>query len=48
MGCAWLLDRWGELRTVLDEGQKWQSPDRLKAIRLLGKPAAGRGEDDRR
>jgi hypothetical protein len=37
MGCAWLLDRWGELRDLLDAGLKWQSPDRLTAIRLLGK-----------
>ena len=22
MGCAWLLDRWGELRDVLEAGQK--------------------------
>ena len=37
MGCAWLLDRWGELQDLLDGGLKWQSPDRFKAIRLLGK-----------
>ena len=37
MGCAWLLDRWGELQDVLDGGLKWQAPDRFKAIRLLGK-----------
>jgi hypothetical protein len=37
MGCAWLLDRWGELRDLLDGGMKWQSPDRFTAIRLLGK-----------
>ncbi len=37
MGCAWLLDRWGDLQGVLDGGLKWQSPDRFIAIRLLGK-----------
>jgi hypothetical protein len=37
LGCAWLLDRWGELRDLLDGGLKWQSPDRFAAIRLLGK-----------
>jgi hypothetical protein len=35
-GCAWLLDRWAELRTLLEQGKTWQSPDKLKAIRLLG------------
>ena len=43
MGCAWLLDRWGELRDVLESGQRWRAPDRFKAIRLLGPPAAGHG-----
>jgi hypothetical protein len=37
IGCAWLLDRWGELQDVLDAGLKWQSPDLFTAIRLLGK-----------
>jgi hypothetical protein len=35
-GCRWLLDRWAELGALLDQGQTWQSPDKLKAIRLLG------------
>ncbi|HZW31613.1 MAG TPA: hypothetical protein VFF52_12950, partial [Isosphaeraceae bacterium] len=35
-GCRWLLDRWAELGRLLDRGQCWQSPDKLKAIRLLG------------
>ena len=36
-GCHWLLDRWAELRKLLDDGLKWQPPDRLRAIRLLGR-----------
>ena len=36
LGCRWLLDRWAELRKVLDDGRKWQPFDRLRAIRLLG------------
>ena len=37
MGCAWLLDRWGELRDALEHWGKWQPPDRFKAIRLLSR-----------
>ena len=47
MGCAWLLDRWGELRDVLEAGQKWQAPDRFKAIRLLGRQPLDMDEDAR-
>jgi hypothetical protein len=36
-GCRWLLDRWAELRGLLDRGLSWQSPDKLRAIRLLGR-----------
>jgi hypothetical protein len=36
-GCRWLLDRWGELRARLTEGGRWQSPEKFKAIRLLGR-----------
>ena len=35
-GCRWLLDRWAELGALLDRGLGWQSPDKLRAIRLLG------------
>jgi hypothetical protein len=36
-GCVWLLDRWAELRAVLEhDGQAWQPADKFKAIRLLG------------
>src|SRR5262249_58052655 len=46
-GCQWLLDRWAELRALVDSGQSWHSPDKLKAIRLLGKQPL-RAADDRR
>jgi len=36
-GCEWMIERWGELRGRLAEGQSWSSTDKLKAIRLLGK-----------
>jgi hypothetical protein len=26
-GCAWMLDRWAELRRVVDEGRNWRSTD---------------------
>ena len=45
-GCRWMLDRWGELRAILDEGLGWQSPDKLKAIRLLGRQPIEAVEDD--
>jgi hypothetical protein len=34
-GCQWVLDRWTELRGLLEDGLKWQARDRLKAIRLV-------------
>jgi hypothetical protein len=36
-GCQWMLDRWAELKLILDDGLDWQSADKLKAIRLLGR-----------
>jgi hypothetical protein len=36
-GCEWLLDRWARLRELLDQGMPWLAPDKLKAIRLLGR-----------
>ena len=36
-GCRWLLDRWAELRARLEAGESWQSPEKLKAVRLLGR-----------
>jgi hypothetical protein len=36
-GCCWLLDRWAELRSLLEREQAWQSLDKLRAVRLLGR-----------
>jgi hypothetical protein len=36
-GCRWLLNQWAELRARLEAGDCWQSPEKLKAIRLLGR-----------
>ena len=36
-GCQWMLDRWSELTSILEEGLDWQSADKLKAVRLLGR-----------
>ena len=47
LGCAWLLDRWRELRELLEDGLAWQAPDRFKAIRLLGRQPLHAAEDDR-
>jgi hypothetical protein len=46
-GCQWMLDRWAELRAVLDDGRNWQPADRLRAIRLLGQQPLDAVEDDR-
>ena len=47
IGCAWLLDRWGELRQRLETGGTWQPVERLKAIRLLGRQPMDAPQDDR-
>jgi hypothetical protein len=36
-GSQWMLDRWSELRSILEEGLNWQSADKLKVVRLLGR-----------
>ena len=36
-GCRWLLDRWNDLKVRTQKGNFWQSLDKFKAIRLLGK-----------
>jgi hypothetical protein len=36
-GCRWLLDRWTELRNLLDRGLPWSHHDRFTFVRLLGK-----------
>ena len=37
-GCQWMLDRWTELRGILEQHQNWPTAEKLKAIRLLGHP----------
>ena len=36
-GCQWLLDQWAGLRALLERGVPWLAPDKLKAVRLLGR-----------
>ncbi len=36
-GCRWLLDRWGEIRTLLERRAAWSPSDVYRFIRLLGK-----------
>ena len=36
-GCQWMLDQWSDLGTTLAKGLNWQSADKLKAVRLLGR-----------
>ncbi len=36
-GCRWLLDRWAELRQIVDAGTAWPDEQMVHAIRLLGK-----------
>ena len=35
-GCQFLLDRWAELRALLEPGKYWQPHHKLRAVRLLG------------
>jgi hypothetical protein len=44
-GCRWMLDQWSKLRSILEEGQNWQSPDKLKAVRLLGRQPLEAADD---
>ena len=37
LGCLWLLDRFSELRALLEPGKIWNSQHKFMAIRLLGK-----------
>jgi len=36
-GTRWMIDRWTEIRHLLDSGAAWSFPDQYKFIRLLGK-----------
>ena len=44
-GCLWLLRQWADLRDVLDQDLLWQSIDRFKAIRLLGRQPTDAADD---
>jgi hypothetical protein len=46
-GCCWLLEQWQALRVLLESPGFWQSHDRLKAIRLLGRQPLEANEDRR-
>jgi hypothetical protein len=36
-GCEWLLEQWAALRGLLERDIPWLAPDKLKAVRLLGR-----------
>ena len=36
-GCRWMLDRWAELRKVVNAGTAWPDEQMVQVIRLLGK-----------
>jgi hypothetical protein len=36
-GCQWMMDQWADLRALLERGVAWLAPDKLKAVRLLGR-----------
>ncbi len=44
-GCAWLLDRWADLLTALEQNNGWQPEERLRAVRLLAKLPADAVDD---
>ncbi|MGO9916662.1 MAG: hypothetical protein ACLQIB_18435 [Isosphaeraceae bacterium] len=46
-GCCWLLEEWQALRAQLESTGFWQSHDRLKAIRLLGRQPVEANQDRR-
>ncbi|MFI5459554.1 MAG: hypothetical protein ACHRXM_29365, partial [Isosphaerales bacterium] len=46
-GCWFMLGCWEDLRAQLEPGKFWQSHDRLKAIRLLGRQPLDAIEDRR-
>ncbi len=46
-GCSWLRQQWQALRSQLETTGFWQSHDRLKAVRLLGRQPVEANEDRR-
>src|SRR6185312_4251054 len=47
LGCAWLLDRFAEIRGLLDNGLHWQPHDQFQAVRLLGRQPIDAIDDPR-
>src|SRR5262249_27248943 len=35
-GCRWLLDRWAELRRLVEAGTGWPAAEMVRAVRVLG------------
>jgi hypothetical protein len=46
-GCQWMFDRWSALKSILEDRMLWQSPDKLKAVRLLGCQPVDAADDRR-
>jgi hypothetical protein len=44
-GVMWLLARWSELRSRLEGGECWHAPEKLKAVRMLGKLSYDAADD---
>ncbi len=44
-GCRWLIDRWADLRTVIDGGKRWDDDQMTCAVRLLGKRPLDAADD---
>jgi extradiol dioxygenase family protein len=36
-GCRWMLERWAELRHILERKAIWADPEMLRFVGLLGK-----------
>jgi len=46
-GCLWLLDRWAELKAILNRNLPWQPSDKFKLVRLLGREPLDAVDDPR-
>ncbi|WP_165072399.1 hypothetical protein [Paludisphaera rhizosphaerae] len=44
-GVRWMLDRWAEIRTLIDDGHLFTYSDKYKFVRLLGKQAGDAVDD---
>ena len=45
IGVRWLMARWRELRSRIEVGECWHAPEKLKAVRLLGKLSYDAADD---